>query len=241
MDKKSLFIPLTVKMEDETSKRGTFSGYGSVFGNIDLGGDIVEKGAFAASLSEWNKNGQLPQMLWYHDSAEIIGEWTKMEEDEKGLYVEGKLWVNGESRLERAVQAYNVIKSNSVKGLSIGYQLKDYENEELSDGRIITRIIRAKLFEVSIAPWAMNPQAAVSQVKKLTDGDGRILSKREVEKALRDATDLSRAQVKALLADGYKGIYRDDEDSVDVENRDDSLDLSGLNASIQKLFQLKQR
>ena len=38
---------------------GTFSGYGAVFGNVDDGGDVLVKGAFAASLAGWNARGKV--------------------------------------------------------------------------------------------------------------------------------------------------------------------------------------
>lgn len=195
-------------MEDESSTRGHFKGHGAIFGNVDLGGDVIQAGAFANTLVEWKKDGMLPQLLWYHNNEEIIGEWTKMEEDEKGLYVEGKLWINGESRIERAVQAYNVIKSNSVKGLSIGYRAKEQDYQEQMDGSNIRILKELKLYEVSIAPWAMNPMASVTGVKTMIDTNGDILSKREVEKILRDS-GLSKKQALAFVAKGYDGIKRD--------------------------------
>ena len=57
---------------------GQVSGYGSVFGNVDQGGDVVEKGAFDTSL----KARGMPVMLWGHDVyAPAIGVWEKAKED----------------------------------------------------------------------------------------------------------------------------------------------------------------
>lgn len=235
IETKKLFCPAEFKFEDQTAQRGAFSGHGAVFGNIDLGNDVIKSGAFSKTLQEWAKKGQLPQLLWYHNNEEIIGEWTKMEEDDRGLYVEGKLWVNGESRIERAVQAYNVIKSNSVRGLSIGYRVKDQEIQENNDGTIVRILKEIELFEVSIAPWSMNPQASVTGVKSMTDDEGRILSKRDVERVLRDAK-LSRRQAKAFIAGGYEALIDDDKTRIESEDRDDSLVLEGVSASINKLL-----
>ena len=234
---KKLFCPLTeVKFDDESSRRGHFSGYGSVFGEIDLGNDIVEKGAFSETLQEWGQKGQLPQMFWYHNNEEIIGEWTKMVEDEKGLYVEGKLWINGENRLETSVKAYNVIKSNSVKGLSIGYSVSSggLDYQEQADGTVIRKLKKVKLFELSIAPWAMLPQASVTAVKSMIDNDGNVLSKREVEKILRDS-GLSKRQSQAFIARGYEGIERDAKTELESIERDAQFDLSGVLESLKKL------
>ena len=48
------------------AKPGQFSGYGAVFGNVDDGGDVLVRGAFAASLADWKARGKLPKMLWQH-------------------------------------------------------------------------------------------------------------------------------------------------------------------------------
>ena len=235
METKRALVNFDVKMEDETSTRGHFSGYGSTFENIDLGGDIVERGAFTKSLDSWKNKGQLPQLLWYHNNEEIIGEWTKMEEDERGLYVEGKLWINGESRIERAVQAYNVLKSNSVKGLSIGYRVKEKEDQENMDGGMVRKLKEIDLFEVSIAPWAMNPQASVLGVKSMTDEEGNVLSKREVEKILRDS-GLSKRQAQVFIARGYEAIERDAKGEVESVERDSQLALSNVLESLKQSF-----
>lgn len=234
MERKQLSFK-DIKMEDETSMRGSFSGYGSMFGNVDLGGDVVEHGAFSKSLQQWKSNGQLPQLLWYHNSEEIIGEWTKMEEDENGLYVEGKLWVNGESAIERAKQAYNVLKSNSVKGLSIGYRVIEKAIQENMDGGIIRSLKEIDLFEVSIAPWAMNPQASVTGVKSMTDEDGKLLSKRDVEKVLRDS-GLSKRQAQAFIASGYGALECDAKGEEETVESDSQLDLSGVLESLNNHF-----
>ncbi len=62
---------------------GTFSGYASLFGIEDLSHDIVEKGAFLASLSRRGPSGV--KMLYQHDPAEPIGRWTDIRETTKGL------------------------------------------------------------------------------------------------------------------------------------------------------------
>ncbi len=74
---------------EEIEIDGSFSGYASVFGLADLGNDVIEKGAFAKSLTSRKSSGV--RMLWQHDAAEPIGVWTDVREDARGLYVEGRL------------------------------------------------------------------------------------------------------------------------------------------------------
>ena len=234
-------VPLKeVKMAaDDSSSVGTFEGYASVWGSVDLGGDMIARGAYTKTLDEWHNKGQLPQLLYYHNDQVIIGDWLEMREDDKGLFVKGQLWVKGDLRIEAAVMAYNVLRGTSVKGLSIGYRAKDYDIQEQIDGSQIRLLKEIELFEVSIAPYSMEPKAKVHAVKSLTDEDGQILTKREVEKVLRDAK-LSRRQAKAFIGGGYDALVRDEQDRIEVEDRDDSLDEASIIASLhQALTQLK--
>src|SRR3954468_15349729 len=66
---------------------GTFEGYGSIFGNVDSYGEIVEPGAFTASLVDARRKGRTIKMLWQHDPYQPIGIWEDLAEDSKGLYV----------------------------------------------------------------------------------------------------------------------------------------------------------
>jgi hypothetical protein len=224
-----------VKMApDDSSNIGEFEGYASVWSSVDLGGDMIERGAYTKTLDEWANKGQLPQLLYYHQDQVIIGDWLEMREDEKGLYVKGRLWVKGDLRIETAVMAYNILRGTSVKGLSIGYSVRDYDSQEQVDGSRIRLLKEINLFEVSIAPYSMEPKAKVHAVKSLTDEDGQILTKREVEKVLRDAK-LSTRQAKAFISGGYDALVRDEQSVIEVENRDDSSSMSGVLASLKSL------
>jgi HK97 family phage prohead protease len=234
MEIKRAIIPFEVKNEDPSNEMGLFEGYGSIFGNIDLGGDIVKGGAFNNTLTEWSSKGQLPQMLGFHQDGNVIGDWLEMREDEKGLYVKGQLWVKGDKRIEEAVKAHNILRGTGPKGLSIGYYVKDQDLLEFNGG-MVRELKEIELFEVSVVGYSMNTQAFVTGVKSMTDDDGRILSKRDVEKVLRDAK-LSRRQAKAFIAGGYEALVDDDKNQFEAKDRDDSLDLNGVSASLSKLL-----
>ena len=57
--------PFELKFASDV-KPGSFSGYGAVFDNIDDGGDMIVKGAFADTLAAWKAKGKMPKMLWHH-------------------------------------------------------------------------------------------------------------------------------------------------------------------------------
>ena len=56
-------------------------GYASLFGQRDQGGDVVLKGAYAASLKRLAAGGRAVKMLWQHDPAQPIGIWDEVRED----------------------------------------------------------------------------------------------------------------------------------------------------------------
>ena len=53
---------------DDDDEDGKFSGYASIFGNKDLGNDIVEKGAFSSTLRK--KSPKQIKMLFMHKTDE---------------------------------------------------------------------------------------------------------------------------------------------------------------------------
>ena len=72
----------------KADKDGAFSGYAAATGNVDLGNDIIMKGAF----SDWLKTADASRVrvLWNHDWDRPIGKNMAMTEDEKGLLVDGE-------------------------------------------------------------------------------------------------------------------------------------------------------
>jgi HK97 family phage prohead protease len=138
-----------VKSIDE---QGVFEGYAAVFGNEDLGGDIIEPGAFKKTLQE---NPRMP-ILWQHDPREPIGVTLEAYEDMHGLRVRGQL--NLET--SRGREAYALLKQGALKGLSIGYDAV----KEIWEGSK-RRLKEIRLWEWSLVTFPMNPLAQVTAVK----------------------------------------------------------------------------
>lgn len=57
------------------------AGYASLFGAADQGGDVVQPGAYGASLARLLKGGGTVKMLWQHDPTRPIGVWDEVRED----------------------------------------------------------------------------------------------------------------------------------------------------------------
>ena len=176
------------------SETGQIEGYGSVFGVTDRDRDVVVKGAFEESIAEWKERGRMPYMLWQHMTHEPIGVWDEMFEDEHGLFVKGRLFVD---ESENAKLCRRALQEKAMDGLSIGFNTQlstmDWENE--------TRyLLKLSLWEISPVTFASNTSAVITMVK-----GGKLPTVRDFENTLRDA-GFTRSQAQTIIAKGYKAI-----------------------------------
>ncbi len=137
---------------------GSFSGYASLFGEVDLGKDAIEPGAFAKSVRERGAAGI--RMLWQHDPNEPIGVWTHIREDRRGLYVEGRLTKG----VNRAREVLELMRTGAIDGLSIGFRTVRAKAGKAG----VRHIHEADLWEISVVTFPMLPSARVGQVKAAT-------------------------------------------------------------------------
>ena len=148
-----LTTPLEIKSLDE---QGRFAGYASLFGNVDNQKDVIERGAFTATLQA--KTPTEIKLLWQHQMDEPIGQIETLFEDERGLYMEGRLLLS----VQRGREAYDLIKAGALEGLSIGYRPVDYQIDPQSGVR---RIASVDLFEISLVTFPANEAAGITVVK----------------------------------------------------------------------------
>lgn len=211
-----------------------FEGHGSVFGNMDHGGDVVVQGAFKRSLAAHKKAGTMPSMFWMHKPDHVAGVWHAMREDEKGLHVRGEL-----AATPLGDEMHALLKLKAVSGLSIGYQT--VESDFSRDGARLLKELN--LVEVSIVSLAMNPLAKVEAVKSSLSRTGEYVpSEREFEKLLRDA-GISRKAARHICAKVFDDEQtsetldlprRWDAGKVEVNENDDLMQaLQGLRAKIR--------
>lgn len=178
---------------------GTFEGYASVFGELDFGNDIVEKGAFTRTLTELKDKKRSLPILWQHNSSDPIGVYTEVSEDEKGLYVKGKLFLG----VQKGKEAYELIKGGAVSGLSIGYGTRKYELDEKSGVR---SLLDVELYEISLVTFPMLDKARVDAVKSKLE-DGELPTLKEFENFLREA-GFSKSQSTAIASKGLSHLVR---------------------------------
>ncbi len=138
-------------------KAGSFTGYASIWNDVDSYGDQVVKGAFKRTL----KARKAFPMLWSHSMMEPIGV-IKGQEDEVGLAVEGQL--NLEVQRAREVRSLMVQmkEAGAPMGLSFGYQTITEEIDAVSKTR---RLKEIKLYEISPVVFPACDPARIAGVK----------------------------------------------------------------------------
>lgn len=117
-------------------------GYASVFGTVDLMGDVVRAGAFRRLLPCAPE--RLP-MLLQHRSGAIAGRWVRLREDGRGLFVRGL--IEADSAIHLA--------GDGLDGLSIGFRPLMWRRRA-GGGRELTDI---DLVEISLVAEPMQPAA----------------------------------------------------------------------------------
>lgn len=184
-------------------KEMRFSGYGAVFGNVDSYGDVIDPGAFAATLSNAQKSGVFPSMLMQHGGWGMgsqdmmpIGVWDKLSEDGHGLVSEGIL-----APTPRGEEAYALMQMKprpAITGLSIGYVAKKFTVRSKPD-EPRRRLHEIDLMEISLVTFPANGKARVTDVKSPD------FTERMFDQFLRDA-GLSRSEAEAVTRHGFKGL-----------------------------------
>lgn len=178
---------------------GTFEGYAAVYGNIDHGDDIIEVGAF--DEFQLTSKGEM-RLALHHNMTRFIGAGV-VESDTHGLHIKGRVNLG----VSYAKDAYELMRDGVYDAMSVGYYTKAARYEE-RDGRVIRIITSASLWEVSVLPFGMNPEAKILDVKS---------DKRLFENTLRDSMGLSQREAKHLTALYFAHREGDDEATAKME------------------------
>ena len=188
-----VIAPINLK---EAKPDGSFTGYAAVFNNVDLGGGVILPGAF--SQAKTTPDGQI-RIALYHNLRQLAGK-AKFSQDQHGLRVDGQLSL-GVSYVQ---DAYVLMQDGVLNGLSVGFNiLEGGSTWEERDGEYIRLINKAELWEFSLVPFGMNPEALVDSVK--------AASIRDFEVQLR-GLGYSQREAKALASGGFKSLtHRDGE------------------------------
>lgn len=144
----------------EVTEAGTFIGHAAVFGNIDLGGDVITKGAFRKTIND--NGGKFPLLDDHDDTVGIV----EASEDQYGLLVKGVINLETDDG-QSLYSNIKFMKANGIDpGMSIGYLPIPGKIALKTDHRELSEV---KLLEVTVTPIPMNELARVTQVKSVED------------------------------------------------------------------------
>lgn len=132
---------------------GVFTGYASLFNEVDQSRDVVMPGAFAASLAARGAGGV--KCLYQHDASEPIGVWLELKEDQRGLKVTGRLLAD----VTKARDVFALVKAGALDGLSIGFRAAEAARDTKNRLR---RLRRIDLWEISIVTFPLLAGARIS-------------------------------------------------------------------------------
>ena len=144
-------------MSKHSKHKGLIVGYASYFNVVDKMRDRVAKGAFSSTLRAAAMLGKMPKMLWQHDHKQPIGVWTRLFEDEQGLYAEGFLALG----VTKADEAYLLLKEGAMDGLSIGFRTIRASHDKEFKTRTLLDI---DLIEISLVTFGANTLARAKVV-----------------------------------------------------------------------------
>lgn len=136
-------------MTDVTAELGlAVAGYASLWGVADLNRDVVARGAFAESLARTGAEGV--RMLHQHEGRAVVGVWDRIAEDDRGLFVRGRImdW-SAEARFAAALA-----NAGAMDGLSIGFRAVRARRDGAL--RVLTAV---DLWEISLVTFPMLPGA----------------------------------------------------------------------------------
>jgi len=181
---------------DADEKAGIVKGYGSVFGNVDSDGDIINRGAYTKTIKE---NGSRVKYLYQHDMDKPLGKIVNLGEDDKGLYFEAEIPKTTLGKDVIELMKAGVITENSVGILPIQ---KDNSGE-------YRQINEVKLYEISAVTLAANDQAILLDVKgnydsqkvlKRYDNLVKVIRKGQISDDLGYAIESELVKLKSIFA-----------------------------------------
>lgn len=143
----------------ELSDDGHFVGYAAVYGNVDQGGDIIERGAFKKTIQE--QNLRVPV---FHEHKVAVGAAT-LEDTDFGLKAFGELNLEKQSSRD----AYSDLKFYRDRGIKTGMSIGFRSVVPPSFKDDVRYLRELKLYEVTLTLMPLNEKAKVLQVKSAID------------------------------------------------------------------------
>lgn len=159
-EERKLLVKMSdLNMEIGEANVGTLKGYASTYGNVDLGGDTVEKGAYTQTLR--HKKGKVKLLFDHGWRVKDLAGVAFLEDKEQGLWMEAKMPLDAQDVRDNFTKVKFLIDNGIDVGLSIGYDAvkSTYNN----DG--VRALKEIALHEITVTPWPMDTEAQILEAK----------------------------------------------------------------------------
>lgn len=142
---------------------GIVAGWASTHEAIDSYGTVIAKGAFDQSIREKGLSGPRGiKLLLNHNPSQVAGRITRLEQRDKGLWIEAKV----DRSIGYADDAYKAAKFTGGLSFSVGFGLRHSDTEMVEeDGKEYMLIKKGNLREVSIVTFPANADSVMEQVR----------------------------------------------------------------------------
>lgn len=197
MGTKTKALKLRFKEVDGVSDDGEIYAWGNISNVVDYNNELVETGAYQATLDFHEDEGTSIKMLYQHDPDRVLGVW-----DEYGVSeIDGKegFWVKGRINLDIPLgkEVHSNLKMGALDSLSIGYLVLDeYKG---NDGVIHLKSIIIN--ETSIVTFPANAASKIISIKNRLEQEKQEVVEPEIQKvSVNSWEDIKRkSRMKSIL------------------------------------------
>lgn len=209
---KHINTELKAAPESSDDAEGVFTGYASIFGNVDSYGEVVAKGAFAESLRE---QPSVP-VYWSHQMSNPmmnIGKTIELREDDRGLFVKAQLDLDS----EMGAQVHRLIKDGRVGQMSFAFDVEDYAMVDSAELGPYVELRKLKVHEVSVVQVGANQATELLDVK---DRVTRVKDSHAISEANEGKLEKAARLIGEVLGDDH-GDPAPEGDEADKDNDDE--------------------
>ena len=212
---KHINTELKAAPESSDDAEGVFTGYASIFGNVDSYGEVVVKGAFAESLRE---QPSVP-VYWSHQMSNPmmnIGKTIELREDDRGLFVKAQLDLDS----EMGAQVHRLIKDGRVGQMSFAFDVEDYAMADSDELGPHVELRKLKVHEVSVV------QVGANQATELLDVKDRVTRVNDSH-AISEANEGKLEKAARLIGEVLGDDHGDPAPEGDEDDKDNDDEIAG--------------
>jgi HK97 family phage prohead protease len=172
----------------------------SVYGNVDLQGDVVQPGAFDASIARWIASGDPIPLIWSHDWGNPLAhvgtiDPASVRSDDRGLTVTCEF--KGETEFAQQVQ--RLVEGRRVTEWSFSY---DVVREEEDPETGANRLVELDLIEAGPTLKGANPETGTLSRGLLSAKSLQDMLEREARDQKLDAAGMAEMERLHTELDG---------------------------------------